>query len=144
MTTETIDMPSGAIEIKAYTVMKSEVEYAAKDAALPGGLAPGIALDTARNEIVKSSGGKLLSENKLVLGDVPACELTIELADDMYSHIRLYVVKGRLFQTSVKIKSKFLSPMANKFVGSMKWTKDTPAEKGAEAKGTEAKNATAN
>src|SRR4051812_9840848 len=68
VTTESITTPSGTMEVKSYTVTKSQVEYAAKDAAIPQGLAPDALLDIARNEIVKSSGGKLVSENKLALG----------------------------------------------------------------------------
>lgn len=136
VTTESVNTPSGAMEVKAYTVAKSEVTYAAKDGAIPQGLAPDAALNAVRDEIVKTSGGKLLLENPLTLGEVPARELMIEMPEGMYSHVRLYVVQGRLFQTSVNVKSKFISPVANKFFTSIKWTQDTPAVPATEATGT--------
>jgi hypothetical protein len=129
VTSETLSTPAGAIEVKAYTVTKADVEYAAKDAEVPKGVTPDKILDAVRSEIVKSSNGKLLNENKISLGDVPSRELTIELSEGRYAHIRLYLVKGRLFQTVVTVKSPYVSPVAAKFFASIKWQKSTTEAK---------------
>lgn len=58
-------------------------------------------LDACRDGGVRNSGGKLVSEKKIKLGDHPGRELTIAPDNEMVFRSRVYLVNWRLYQLVV-------------------------------------------
>jgi hypothetical protein len=124
---EDLKTPSGPIELHIYEVerKKEETAYLVIFCELPETVFKNSTdekrLDYARKRAVNTSKGKLKSDKKIKVGDLPGRELQFEVEGKGVVRQRLFVVKDKLIQLLVAgPKEKVLSKDADKFLVSFK------------------------
>jgi hypothetical protein len=103
-------------KIIAYTVM-----YVDYPASVVEQLEPQTMFNNARDYTLKNQKGQLLGERNVVLGNYPGRELKIKVSSEALAILRMYLVKGRLYQTIVTTRPGLeISANVNRFLDSMK------------------------
>jgi hypothetical protein len=126
----TLNVPSPAGQLAAHVYQVSSpdgrMEYDVVYSDYPSGiiLQPDGALNGARDGAVKQVGGRLLSEQKLMLGEFPGKEIRIEVATNrIAARQRFYLVKLRLYQLVLLVPLGTPEPTdADRFFNSFKLT----------------------
>lgn len=119
-----IETPNGTVVLTSYMVEYADAAFAVFYSPRPSPEALDETLDKARDGVVANLGGKLVSEERVTVGGVPARDLRIATPDGSTSVVsRLILTDERMYQlTTVMPKANADHPAIGWFFGSFAFT----------------------
>jgi hypothetical protein len=122
---QVVNTAAGQLETQIYQVDRKIIAYTMMYVDYPASvveqLEPQTMFNNARDYMLKSQNGQLLGERNVALGDYPGRELKVKFPNGILAIARMYLVKGRLYQTIVTAKPGLdTTANVNRFLDSMK------------------------